>query len=76
MYRGKKESSLRGIYIYGDYALGSIFGLRWQNGKVADQAILLQQPKNIMSFAQDLEGELYMLAQDGGIYQLVTAFEK
>jgi hypothetical protein len=71
VYRGKKQNSLRGIYIYADYSLGSIFGLRWQNGKVIDQAILLQQPKNVMSFGQDTDGEVYVLCQDGGIYHLV-----
>jgi glucose/arabinose dehydrogenase len=73
VYRGKQQTALRGVYIYGDYSLGSVFGLRYENGKVTDQAILLQQPKNIMSFAQDLDGEIYMLSQDGGIYHIVGA---
>ncbi len=76
VYRGNKFPALRGIYIYGDYTLRSIFGLRWENGRVTDQAILLQQPKNIMSFAEDTEGELFLLAQDGGIYHIVAAAEK
>ena len=42
------------------------------DGKVVDQAILLQQPKNIMSFAQDSAGELYVLTQESGIYQLIA----
>jgi glucose/arabinose dehydrogenase len=72
VYRGKKSPTLQGLYIYGDYALGSVFGLRHENGRVSDQMILLQQPKNIMSFAQDLDGELYLLAQDGGVYNIVS----
>ncbi|HUS34398.1 MAG TPA: PQQ-dependent sugar dehydrogenase [Verrucomicrobiae bacterium] len=76
VYRGTKQAALRGVYVYGDYSLGTVFGLTYKNGKVTDQAILLQQPKNIMSFAEDREGELYLLAQDGGIYHVVVASGK
>lgn len=76
VYRGTKQAALRGVYVYGDYSLGTVFGLTYKNGKATDQAILLQQPKNIMSFAEDRDGELYMLAQDGGIYHIVAASAK
>jgi glucose/arabinose dehydrogenase len=73
VYRGARHPALRGIYIYGDYALGTIWGFRYQDGKVTEHGTMLDQPRNISSFAQDLDRELYMLAYEGQVYSIAAA---
>ena len=74
VYRGKKFAALEGVYVYGDYALGTIWGFRYD--RAAHQATvhgtLLQQPKNIFSFAEDADGELYVLTENGQIYTITV----
>ena len=54
---------------------GRIWGLRYEEGKLVANGELIdvkQAPKlNIASFGEDAQGELYILAFDGRIHELV-----
>jgi glucose/arabinose dehydrogenase len=75
VYRGKKIPALVGVYVYGDFETGRIWGLRYQNGKLAANGELIEvSPRtklNIASFGEDAQGELHILAFDGRIHELV-----
>ena len=79
VYRGKKIPALVGVYVYGDFDSGRIWGLRYENGKLIENGELIdvkQAPKlNIASFGEDAQGELYILAFDGRIHELVPEAE-
>jgi glucose/arabinose dehydrogenase len=62
---------LRGVYMFGDYCSGRIWGLRYDGGVVAS-AQIATAGFSIGSFAQDRAGEVYVLqyGSAGGIYKI------
>ncbi|MDE2838975.1 MAG: PQQ-dependent sugar dehydrogenase [Chloroflexota bacterium] len=68
VYRGQRLPELRGVYLYGDYCSGRIWGLRWDGERVTEQAQLARADFQIPSFGEDGAGEVYVLGFDGGIY--------
>jgi glucose/arabinose dehydrogenase len=83
VYRGSRYPRLRGVYVYGDYITGRIWGIRAEGGRlVAHEEILDTRRRNhISSFGEDALGELYVCAFDrldgrgsskGRIYRIVA----
>jgi len=70
VYRGKDLPDWQGVYLYGDYCSGLVWGLlhlpdgSWQN------ALLFKTNARISSFGQDEAGEIYMVDLTGTIYRL------
>ena len=70
VYRGAAIPWLAGVYVYGDFCTGQVFGLRYNDGVVAEHKLLADTGLRIASFGQDNDGELYLLSQGEGIYRL------
>ncbi|MBS1494998.1 MAG: PQQ-dependent sugar dehydrogenase [Bacteroidetes bacterium] len=68
VYRGQRRPELTGAYIYGDYCSGKISMLRYTNGVVSQDSMLIDTPNLIISFGMDQNNEMYCLAQNGNIY--------
>ena len=66
------HSVISGVYVYGDYCSGRIWGVRYGSGRVLAQAQIATSGFSISSFAQDRAGNTYVLqyAGAGGIYKI------
>src|SRR5207245_1871206 len=73
VYRGKGVPSLVGSYIFGDYGSGRIWRIVYDAAGKGQKQLLIESAKNIASFGEGLDGELYVVAISGGrIFKLVT----
>ena len=75
-YRGTAVDSLRGKYVYGDFVTRPLHALKENDsGGWEPEVLIADTGHNIASFAEDANGELYILSFGGGIYQLVQSSE-
>ena len=70
VYRGIANPQLQGLYVYGDFTNGKLWGLRktatgWRN------QLLLETPHAISTFGEDEQGNLYVADySQGGLYKI------
>jgi len=70
VYRGDPRSSFQGVYVFGDYTSKRIWGLTHQHGTLQTVRELAVCPQSITAFTVDEAGQLYVVGQQGMIYQL------
>jgi len=70
VYRGINLPAWQGVYLYGDYGSGRVWGLlhlsdgNWQN------SLMFETGTNISSFGVDEDGEIYLVDYSGSILML------
>jgi glucose/arabinose dehydrogenase len=74
VYRGQRYPFLNGIYLFGDYCSGRIWGMAQRAGTDSWQVSLLAQASvRLSSFGEDEAGELYLVDIAGGQLFRITA---
>lgn len=74
VYRGGRNPAMRGRYICADFESRRLWAITQTNRTLASIVELGRAPSRAVSFAQDPEGELYLVGYDDGvIYHLDLA---
>jgi len=60
----------QGVYLFGDYCSGKVWGLLREPTGAWRQALLYQTGSSITSFGEDSLGEVYLLDRGGTVYRL------
>jgi glucose/arabinose dehydrogenase len=72
VYRGALEPKLEGVYLFGDFCSGLVWGM----GRDASGSWVVSDPVEtglrISSFGEDAEGELYLVAISGEIFRIAA----
>ena len=70
VYRGSRLPDWQGIYLFGDYCSGLVWGLARDAQGNWQYKVLFERVGQITSFGQDDEGEVYLVDQGGVVYVL------
>jgi uncharacterized repeat protein (TIGR03806 family) len=64
VYHGRRLPELAGVYIYGDYQTGTVWGLRCPGETVTWHQELARTPIHLAAFGQSRDGELFLVDHD------------
>jgi len=70
VYRGQTYARMQGVYFYGDYCSGNIWGLRGE-GSTWQSTLLLDTAYSITTFGEDESGNLYLADYVAGNIYLI-----
>lgn len=74
VYRGADIGGFQGTYVFGDFGSGRIWGIPANSMQGTVPTELLDTGFNIASFAEDLDGELYLLDYGSGqVHRIIDA---
>ena len=71
VYRGAALPAWYGIYLYGDFCSGRVWGLLQGDGGEFQTELLFDTDARIASFGLDEAGEMYLVDHRGIVYKLV-----
>ncbi|MBW6467653.1 MAG: PQQ-dependent sugar dehydrogenase [Coriobacteriia bacterium] len=71
VYRGSEFPQMVGVYLYGDYVTGRVWGLV-RSASGTENRELAETGMQVVSFGEDSEGELYLVDFRGALYRIVA----
>ncbi len=70
VYRGAAVIPLEGVYVFGDFINGRIWGLFAPYSNTPDCRLLIDTDLNISSFAEDNNGEIFVIDFSGNLFRI------
>lgn len=70
VYRGQALTNLQGVYLFGDWCSGKIWATQRDSNNNWQTLPFMETGRQISSFGEDDEGELYLVDYGGAILQL------
>lgn len=72
VYRGAELPAWQGVYLFGDFCTGRVWGL-WRNPQGGwENRLLFENAGSISTFGEDERGEIYLADHNGLIFQLAS----
>jgi uncharacterized repeat protein (TIGR03806 family) len=73
LYRGSRHPELDGVYLYGDYSTGRIWGVRHDGSRVTWHRELADTVHQIAGFAMTPSGSIIVVDHGGSLHRLTKA---